>query len=146
MSKEYFLFACLVAVIVEARLENPSTESDLVSKLRLLYVKNDDPEKERKEKLLADINSWLKELGADGDNFTVTKGNSIWCFFMCSSEQQLHQLREHFLSGLMTNILMKIFKLLADDDDVVMTHPLKWNSEDYIESMRRLYQLNTLGK
>ena len=132
---------------MEVNLERPSTESDLVSKLRSLHVEKDDPEKERKEKLLADINSCLKELGAACDKFTVTKGNSIWCYFLCSSEQQLQQLREHFMSGLMTNVLMKIFKLLADDgDNVVMTHPLKWNPEDYIESVRRLCHLNTLGK
>ena len=132
-----------VAVV---NLTNPSVESGLVTQLRSLHVDKDDPEKEKKEKLLVEINNNLKELGANNDTFTVRKGNSIWCYFLCTTKEQLRLLRAHYESGQMTKVLMKIFTLLAGNVDVVMTQPLKWDSLGYNRSTQRLSRLIALGQ
>ena len=134
------------AAVVVAKLSEQSTENNIVSQLRSLYVKQDDPEKVKKEHLLTEINNNLEKLGVDTNRLILTVANSIWCYFICTSEEQLKQLRRHFESGLMRNVLMKMFTLLANNGDIVMTHPLKWDSRDYHKSLQEVCRLIALAQ
>jgi hypothetical protein len=54
------------------------------------------------------------------------------------------QLRGHFVSGVMKNVLEKIFTLLANTD-VVISH-LRWDSKEYWQSMQQLMDFNPRGQ
>jgi hypothetical protein len=98
---------------------------------------------ENKKRLL---NEMLGKLGVDVTAFSLKKGNSIWCFIICTNAQQLKQLYKHYQSGLMKKVLEEVFVLLADRKERQLIRRLTWDLEDFTEKRRRLKRLKDLGK
>lgn len=96
---------------------------------------------EQGEERLAELNGMIGELGVD---LTLTKGNSISCFFICSSKEQLQQLHDRYDSGHMKRVLEKIFTLLANKDEAVVIRKLQWSSDHRHKIMERLDRLSAL--
>jgi hypothetical protein len=102
------MFLCLcvfqVAVNVHATLSQQSAfsvkilEDGIVSEYKLCLA-TDDPRKEELKRLLAKLESEM----------VLVPSDSIGCYFICSSQEHLIQLRRHFISGVMQNVLEKIF-------------------------------------
>ena len=134
---------CQVAVSVHAELKQPSsfslevTEDKIVSEFKIRFAAN-DPRKQALIKYLAELNS------EPGDVYLV-HSESIECFFICSSVEHLMQLRRHFESGVMKNVLQNIFTLLINDDELIVINELKWNSKNYWEDVQQLNKLQPLG-
>ena len=75
----------------------------------------------------------------------LVHSESIECCFICSSVEQLMQLRRHFESGVVKNVLENIFTLLMDGDELIVINELKWNSKNYWEGVQQLSKLKLLG-
>jgi HD superfamily phosphohydrolase len=91
----------------------------------------------------------LANLGVDVTALFFKKGNSIWCFIICTNAEQLKQLYKHYQSGLMEKVLEEVFVLLADKADKRsgrLIRRLTWDLEDFTEKRRRLKRLKDLGK
>lgn len=147
-----------MSAVVHAELQQPSTgsvrsvENSVVSRLRSLCIQNDGPEEERREEilnrvksLLDELNSSLADLNVGYSEFALVKGNSILCFFICSSEKQLQQLWSHYASGLMKHVLENVFSLLVNNDERVVIRELQWELEEYRWSVQRVKLLNAFG-
>jgi hypothetical protein len=121
-------------------------EISLVSLLRSMYIKtDDDPKMEEKENMLAEVNKLFSVLGIDYSKLFLKAGNSILCYFICSSDKQLRELRSHYKSGLMQQVLEDVFTLLSNKDEKIVIRQLQWNFEDYCQSIQRVRLLNALG-
>lgn len=133
---------CSVAAQLHAETgQTLQVEDAIVSECRSINDGADDPLRKRKEKLL---NKMLGELGT-GIKLALQKGNSIWCFIVCTREEQLQQLYGHYQSGLLKKVLDKIFALLADKSGESLISRLTWNLDDFNEKLQRLKQLKDLG-
>lgn len=137
---------CQVAPSVRAELEPSSTgdvaltEDKIVSSFNSLRNTRDNLLENREESL----KELIGELGVD-TQLVLAKGNSISCFFICSSKEQLRQLRDHYGSGLMKQVLEKIFTLLANKDKAVVVRKLQWSSDfNYVKTEQRLDILNAI--
>lgn len=149
------MLLCLVPAVVHAELQQPSTDSaesmenNIISNLRSLCIMtNDDPLKEEKEKILSKINilfAQLTGLDFDSSKLALVKGNSILCFFLCSSEKQIKQLWSYYMSGLMKHVLEKVFTLLVNNDEAVVIRELQWELEECHRSVQRVNELNAFG-
>ena len=100
----------------------------LVSQQRSLCDTDNDAEKQKRKEIISKLNSLLEELGFDYNKFTLVKGNNIWCYFICMSEEHLSHLRQHYESGLMKSVLSKIFTLVAQNNETISTRHLEWKS------------------
>jgi hypothetical protein len=105
----------------------------LASKLEGIAI---NPEKLNKLKSL---------LRKSGFKMTFKKSNSILCYFICSSEEQIWQLRRWFKSGRLQTFLDNVFTLLVGSSEKISIDQLTWNLDDYNESLVRLSQLKALG-
>jgi hypothetical protein len=87
----------------------------------------------------------LNNLLPPGLKFTCKKSNSILCYFICSSEEQIWQLRCWNKSGRLQTFLESVFTLLAGSSEKISIDQLTWNLDDYNGSLIRLSQLKALG-
>ena len=133
---------CPVAVSVYAELKQPSSfsleavEDKIVSvNIRLAA---DDPRYEALKKCLTELN-------IEPSDMILIHSESIECCFICSSVEQLMQLRRHFESGVMKNVLQNIFTLLINGDELIVINQPKWNSKNYGEGVQQLNKLEPLG-
>lgn len=145
-----FCVAVIAAVHAELQLQSPGgadvTESKIVSQSEVrLCIECDEPQNLQTKKLLAEINGKLAELNVDPNKLILRKGNSILCCFVCSSEEQLQQLRYLYESGAMKRVLEDVFTVLSDDDESIAIRELRWNLEEYNDSVQRLNLLKALG-
>jgi hypothetical protein len=108
---------CQVAVSVHAELKQPSSCSIEAAEDKIVSVNirlaADDPRYEALKKYLAEINLEPRDV-------LLVHSESIECCFICSSVEQLMQLRRHFESGVMKNVLENIFTLLKNDDELIV--------------------------
>jgi hypothetical protein len=124
-----------------------SAEENLVSQLKsLIHIDANDPEKTDKEILLAQMESSLNKLGVDISKWNLVPKNSIGCFFICNSSEELLQLRGHFDSGLMKDVLQEIFTLLSKNGDQLVITELKLDHEEFDDCLQRLSQLSGNGQ
>jgi hypothetical protein len=122
------------------------TESHIVSQLRSLsIIRSDDPEKEKKEMILAKMNNMLAELGIDCSKLNLVVGNSIVCYFVCYSEKKMQYLWHHYQSGRMKCLLENVFSVLTNDQETVVIRQLLWNFDEHCQRMQRLNWLNAFG-
>jgi hypothetical protein len=142
--------ACFYSVAVRLHAETnlPSSAEDTIeSELRSINDGANNPGIESRRRRL---NEMLGKLHVDVTQFFLKKGNSIWCFIICTNAEQLHQLYEHYQSGLMEKVLEKAFVLLADTADKSISgrliHRLAWYFDDFNEKLVRLNWLKDLGK
>jgi hypothetical protein len=137
------VFVCQVGVIVHAELKQPSTvsleamEDKIVSEYKIRLTA-DDPRNEALKK-------YLKELNLEPHDVLLVHSESIECCFICSSVELLMQLRRHFESGVMNNVLENIFTLLMNGDELIVINQLKWDSKNYWEGVQELNKLKPLG-
>jgi hypothetical protein len=143
------IFACSVAAAVGATLKRPSSsratwsESTIERKFKSLITTDDAQNRPIKVKLKETI----EQLGIDYSLFALVKADGITCYFICTSEQLLQQLHEHFAHGLMKRILEKIFTLLVNARHCeVFIDELRWDPKEFTEAMRNLRQLIALGQ
>ena len=135
------LFPAAVSIHVELRSSsadsNKSTENRLMIQLRSLGPPGtDNPAEEvisrKSEEILSlerQVNQELMRLGITTHQFTFVLKHSIISHFMSKSDEQLHQLREHYETGLMKAVLERIFSLLAGRQ--VDIGQLRWTTEEY---------------
>ena len=107
-----------------------------------LNITETDPKKEEKETCLAQLETYIIPLGSMDRKLVLVIGESIRCYFICTSDEELQQLRQHYDSGLMKNILEKIFTPLADNDETICIRHLKWDLNDYNDCVRGFSSLN----
>ena len=130
-----------MAVSVHAELKQPSSCSIEATEDKIVYnfhLAADDPRNEALKKCLAELNLQPRDMH-------LVHSESIECFFICSSVEQLMQLYRHFESGVMKNVLQNIFTLLINGDELIVINQLKWISKDYREGVQQLNQLKLLG-
>ena len=143
----FILVLSVVAAVVHAELKQPSsdsvenTEVKIVSQMKSLIITENDPKKEEKETCLAQLETYIKPLGAMGRKLVLAMGESIRCYFICTYEEELQQLRQHYESGLMKKVLEKIFTLLADNEETVFIRHLKWDFIEYSNCVQHLSNL-----
>lgn len=132
--------------------ESPSgdvaaTEIRIVSQLRSLSIRAGDAhmEKKKKEKILAEMNSMLAELGIDFKRVALVIGNSIVCYLVCFSEKELQQLWRHYVSGHMKLVLESVFSILTNGEENIVIRQLRWNYDEYCRQALRLNGLNAVG-
>lgn len=133
-----------MTVVVHAELKEElqeyreSIEEQIESQYEAFRFAEEDPRlelmKKFKEKMGLDARCVLAAL---------KKQQGIVCYFIVSSEGSLKQLRGHFESGVMKKWLKRIFMLLVSPD-VVISH-LKWDSEEYRQSMEQLISIKARG-
>ena len=87
-----------------------------------------------------DLNKHLEKLGIKGVRFTVVQTNSIQSYFICESEEQLDELHEHYESGLMKDVLERIFSLLAGEQ---VNISLRWTTDEYQKSQQQFSALRS---
>lgn len=139
------------AAVVDAALQMLSSghdqmEDNIVSQLKSLLIASDeDPEKEEKEKLLTELSRMLLEMGVDVNKLSLVTQHSIGCYFICTSEAELRQLRGYFECDLMKIVLQKIFTLLLKDCRKVFIIRLTWDIGEYNDCLRRLAELMATG-
>ena len=114
------------------------TEDKIVSEFKIRFAANDP----RKQALI----KYLAELNSEPGDVHLVHSESIECFFICSSVEQLMQLYRHFESGVMKNVLQNIFTLLMDGDELIVINQLKLDSESYWEGVQQLSKLKLHGK
>jgi hypothetical protein len=129
-------------VVVHAELDQKhceSIEDKIESQYEELRFAEEDPRNERMKK-------FKEEMGLDPNCklAMLKKTQSIGCYFVVSCEERLMQLRGHFVSGVMKNVLEKIFTLLANTD-IVISH-LRWDSKEYLQSMQQLLNSKARGQ
>ena len=134
---------CEVAVSVHAELKQTSSCSRPTEAAEEKIVYNfdlaaDDPRNEAVKKLLAELNIEHRDM-------RLVQSQSIECCFVCSSVEQLMQLRRHFESGVMKNVLQNIFTLLMNGDELIVINQLKCDSKNTWEGVQQLNQLKPLG-
>jgi hypothetical protein len=129
-------------VIVHAELDQKhcqSIEHKIESHYEELRFAEGDPRNER-------IKKFKEEMGLDPscELAMLRKTGSIGCYFIVCSDERLMQLRGRFVSGVMKNVLQKIFTLLASTD-IVISH-LRWDSEEYLQNMQQLMNRKAPGQ
>jgi aminoglycoside N3'-acetyltransferase len=134
---------CQVAVSVHAEMKQPSSfsieviEDKIVSEYKIRLAA-DDPRNEPLKKCLAELHLQPRDV-------LLVHSESIECCFLCSSTEQLMQLRRLFESGVMKNVLQNIFTLLMNGDELIVINQLKWDPKNYWEGVQKLNQLKPLG-
>lgn len=131
---------CAVVAAAHAELDQCSEllESDIVSRYKAFRLADSDPRKR-------EFDSVLSRLELSAYTVLLVKGNSIRCYFICSSEEHLMLLRRHFESGFMKTVLQDLFTLLANADKPVVICHLQWDSREYWQTMQQLVCLKALG-
>jgi hypothetical protein len=71
--------------------------------------------------------------------------SNIRCYFICLHKQGLKRLRECFESGLMKDVLEKVFTQLANINEPIVIHRLKWSYFKHLRSIQQLSELRELG-
>ena len=130
-----------MVVSVHAELNKPSSCRTEAAERKIVYnfeLAADDPKNEA-------LNQYLKELNIEPCGMHLDKSRSIECCFICSSVEHLMQLRRHFESGVMKNVLQNIFTLLMNDDELIVINQLKLDSKNYWEGVQQLSKLKLLG-
>jgi hypothetical protein len=116
-----------------------SIEDKIESQYAEIRLVDGDPLKEQIKKYEAELG-----LGPNCKLALLRKEHSVGCYFIVSCEERLMQLHRHFVSGVMKNVLEKIFTLLANTD-VVISH-LRWDSKEYWQSMQLLMDCKARGQ
>ena len=75
------------------------------------------------------VNTELERLGVTSHQFILVSKNSINSYFLCDSGELVHQLHGHYESGLMRDVLERIFNLLAGEK--LNISRLQWITEEY---------------
>ncbi len=135
-----------VITVVHAELDEDlmddveSIEDKIESEDRVIRYAEGDPRNEKLKK-------YEEELGLDTQYELVVmkKRQSIGCYFIVSCEERLMQLYGYFVSGVMKNVLEKIFALLVNTDKLIIISRLRWNSKEYWQSMRQLIEFKDQG-
>ena len=81
-----------------------------------------------------ELKQLLRELDVPLSKFLAMISESIMAYFICESEKHLHQLRGHYKTGLMKDVLERIFCLLAGEQVNIVQ--LQWTDEEYTETWR----------
>ena len=108
---------------------NVSTERMVVTQLESLGPPGALPKEAELSNVKEQLKRHLQRLGIDWGQFAVRVSNSIESYFLCESDQQLYQLRQHYESGLMKDVLERIFSLLAGER--VNVGRLRWTTQEY---------------
>jgi predicted SPOUT superfamily RNA methylase MTH1 len=117
--------------------ESAYTIDDIAAVARKLIEIESNPEKKK------ELVSELGKMGYVG--FELKQTNSILCYFICSFEEQIWQLRSWYKSGRLQTLLESVFTLLVGNGEKVLIDQLTWNSDDYNASILHLRQLKALG-
>lgn len=140
------VFVFVVACKAHATLHQPSVEDDIIAKSRQAAV---DTEKMTwlagMLQGIACNPTEVNELNNHLRGLALVKTNSILCYFICSYEEQIWQLRRWYKSGRLQIVLESIFTLLVGNNDRISIRQLTWNQDNYNESLLRLSQLKALG-
>ena len=118
---------------------NESTENRIVTLLQSLGPPGTLPKEDELSNVKEQVRSHLQRLGIDWDQFTSRVSNSIESYFLCESEQQLSELREHYETGLMKAVLESIFSLLAGEQ--MHIGQLLWTTGEYQNSQQQFSAL-----
>ena len=119
-----------------------SIENRIVAQLRSLGPPGTEQEQAEIAHKINGINSELEKLGVTIQQLVLVPKNSIKSYFICEFEEQLHQLRGHYESGLMREVLGRIFSLLAGEH--VNISRLYWAMEEYYQCLKQFSAL--IGK
>ena len=100
-----------------------------MTQLRSLGPPGTEDKQEELAQKIQELDKELEKLGIEEYQLTLTKTKSIQSYFVCESEEQLHQLHEHYESGLMKDVLERICSLLNGEQ--VDIGQVQWATEDY---------------
>ena len=135
-----------VGAMFHAVIEEPSsgsvekTEDSIVSrKNSVSSTDKNNPQEESKKKLRAKLSETIKKLKSK--NFILRKRNSILCCFICTSEDELHLLKQHYDDGVLRSVLEQIFTILAKDEKSIRIRHLHWDPNEYSNCLQRLRRL-----
>jgi hypothetical protein len=147
------MFICSVACKVLATLYQPSA-GDIESAAGIITADSTgvtDEEDWLARKLkgitsnLEEVNKLKNRLRELGVKTIFRKSNSVLCYFICSYEEQIWQLRCWYKSGRLQTLLESVFTLLVGSSDRISIDQLIWNQDNYNDSLLRLSQLKALG-
>lgn len=132
-----------MAAVVDAELDHSSHEIESsASKAQSAIVRFTDDDAAS----AAATKKHLTEMGLDAvTDLVMVTGKSVGCYFMCSSEERLIQLRKHFTTGVMRNALQNVVTFLTGAGQPISICHLKWDSQEYWQTMQRLIGMRTLG-
>jgi hypothetical protein len=125
---------------VEAKLSGDTDLTDLTEVERKIIkacrsLRDPNLPEEEKKKLRAELDQDLNQIGQSSRGVALSEG-SIKCFFVCQSVEQLKALREHYNSGLMKDVLERVFSLLAGES--IALRDLKWTFSEYEDHLSQL--------
>lgn len=116
-----------------------SSDEDLKERERRIVSLFEDlkrsPELQSKAKRLSQIEEELRRITMNTDRVSMTPGRSIDTIFLCQSLDEIHQLRAHYDSGLLQDVLRKVFTLLADISEHIDIKVCEWETGMYKRSV-----------
>ena len=113
----YLLVSCSISVqVVVANVTPQSAEGRIVTALTSLGLPGTHSELDEVANTAKQVETHLKKVGIPWDCFKAYLANSINVCFTYESQDQLLELREHYESGKMKEVLQTIFSLLAGED------------------------------
>ena len=118
-----------------------STENTIVTQLRSLGPPGTEREQKEIANKVTQLDTELGKLGLTIRQLVVAPTNSIKSYFICESDDLLHRLRGHYESGLMKNVLERIFSLLAGKE--VKIARLRWTTEEYQKCQQQFSALSS---
>ena len=133
-----------MAVSVHAELKQPSSCSIEATEDKIVYnfdLAADDPRNNAVKKLLAELN--IENI--EHRDMLLVHSDSTECCLICTSAEQLMQLRRHFESGVMKNVLQNIFTLMMNGDELIVIDQLKWDPKNNWGSVQQFSKLKPLG-
>jgi DNA-binding transcriptional ArsR family regulator len=137
-----------VAVKVDAELQRPTSHKIGNTVQRIVEKYQNSVDLFVENSISKGLENALSQLVLSGHLMILVSTSSssyIRCYFICLRRQGLKRLREHFESGVMENLLNEVFTLLADINEPIVIHRLRWSSKEYLRSMQQLIELRNLG-
>ena len=119
-------------------LDQPPTESlvqlenDIVEKYESLMIQAGDKQKQLRQQ----VRDRLSAVDVGLDQVAIQHGTSLRIIIIRTSLQQLEQLREHYNSGVLKDVLEAVFVLLSGRD--VRISSAEWKEEQFEKCRRQL--------
>lgn len=127
----------LVAVETHAEIEQTVEEDGSVIERRIVAMFEELKRSAIREEKLEQLEAQLERIAMDSDQVSMSSG-SIYTIFICRSASELQQLRNHFESELLKEVLEQIFTLLAGINEHIFIKYYKWDQGMFNKCLQQL--------
>lgn len=106
-----------------------------------LGVELRDEKTKQIQQKLKELQDQLLDSGCAISEFKLKKVKSIGSYFICRSLEQLYQLRRHYESGFLKDVLEEIFTVLSSSAERIHIVKVTWTDDNFRQCEKQLREM-----